>query len=680
VTQTDRPLVAYTLALALAAGLVLALFPLQALFPAHPLDTPLVGDGAVSAIGQRYFLAAPWAWPLLHVDGPGGADGIHIGLTDSIPLAMLLLKPFRAMLPPGFFVQTLWVALAWLLQPAAAVYALRGTGERRVLPCLAAALLAISLPSLLLRFGHMALCTHGAILVSLGLYLRLCRPGAAPRLWTAGAVLMLLCLLVHPYILLMAAAVLGAVPLTLLLRRDRRWPGAGLRFGASFALVVGAAKLLGYGGTQPAPGFGYYSMNLFGPFVPSFSTLFGDRAPDATGGQVFEGMQYLGAGLLLLLAIAGPVALRRRYALGQHAGLIAVLVALTAFSLSADIYAGHHLLLHAGGVPAAVAQFRSTGRFFWPVAYAGMIAGVVAVAAGGSRPRLAYAVLAVCCVLQLDDTAGLRRRVAQQAAGDAWAIDAPALVPVFAAHTHLTLWPSFGCGATAESPVDMQVLLIASRTLMPTNTMFSARERSAAECGGTASLARPLEAGELRVIHRRVADAWAVPDAERHCRLSGEVTLCSLDDGALQRLTALPLETLALNRPQPLPSLVAEHLLRTGWSQPEPVGTWTEGDEAVLRFRQPLDGRPHRIRLDGMTVAPTPGGTQAIALSAGDAQVTSANGGDMTPATLTVKLPSDRDTVTLTLHIAHPIRPADRGMGADERRLGFMLKQVTLEE
>lgn len=172
---------AYPAALVLGLAYAAWLFPLHGLWPHIPLQVPLIGDEAVSAVGQRYFLAAPWAWPPL--DAPRLADpgGTNIALTDSIPLAMLLLKPFRSVLPPGFFIETGWVALVWVLQPVAAIYALRGAGERRALPVLAVAVLSVSMPTLLARYGHMALCTHAAILAALGAYLRL---AAGPCRWT----------------------------------------------------------------------------------------------------------------------------------------------------------------------------------------------------------------------------------------------------------------------------------------------------------------------------------------------------------------------------------------------------------------------------------------------------------------------------------------------------------------
>ena len=51
----------------------------------------------------------------------------------------------------------------------------RSAAERRLLPNLAVALIAASIPTLLLRHFHPALCSHFLILIALGLYFRITR-------------------------------------------------------------------------------------------------------------------------------------------------------------------------------------------------------------------------------------------------------------------------------------------------------------------------------------------------------------------------------------------------------------------------------------------------------------------------------------------------------------------------
>lgn len=524
-------LTAYAVALALGALFVACLFPGAALFPADFRAIAQWGDRAQGMVAQRYFLAAPWEWPPLRVEA---LAGVNVALTDSLPLALLALKPFRAWLPPGFYLQDLWIALAWLLQPAAAVYALRGAGVRGWPGTLAVAALSL-LPTLLARFGHTALCTHALILLAMGLYLRLVRTG---RGWWACAPLLLASLLVHPYLLAMVAAVLLAGPLSLLLAGRRWWPAA-----ASLALALAgtgvAAAVLGFGGTATPPGYGVFSMNLLAPLVPSRTALFPDMGFDATGGQAGEGYQYLGAGLLALGAVAAVLTAMGRGGIGwrRHRGLLLVLLGLTLFAASGTAYVGPYRVLHIEGVPAFVQQFRVTGRFFWPVAYA-LLVGAVAVVARGLPARAAAPVLLAAVALQAADMPRHWTNVRSWLEPQPWVVDAPALSAVIAAHDRVTLWPTFQCGVDGGDTRFMQVLLLASNTAPPANTMYVARSQPVLACDAAAVLGQPWRPHELRLILPPAASdtRLLVPDGDRLCRRLGELLLCSRDDPAVLAL------------------------------------------------------------------------------------------------------------------------------------------------
>ncbi len=269
-----KSLLAYAAALAIGALFVVPLFPMAVLFPADFRGVAQWGDRAQGMVAQRYFLASPWGWPPLNV---GALAGVNVALTDSLPLALLVLKPFRAWLPPGFYLQEAWVALVWLLQPAAAVYALSGAGVQGWPGTLAVAALSL-LPTLLVRFGHTALCTHALILLAIGLYLRLVRTG---RGWWACVPLMLASLLVHPYLMAMVAAVLLAGPLSLLLAGQRWWPAAAW-LALALAGTGAAAVALGFGGTATPLGYGLFSMNLLAPLAPRRASLFPDMATNTS--------------------------------------------------------------------------------------------------------------------------------------------------------------------------------------------------------------------------------------------------------------------------------------------------------------------------------------------------------------------------------------------------------------
>ena len=662
---------------ALACGLAYAVWLLswQSIFPAAPLHLAALGDEATSITGQRYFLAAPWAWPLLHTPLLAAPAGTNVALTDSIPLALLVTKPFRAWLDPGASVAQAWLALVLALQPAAAVFALRQTGERRLLPALAVAILAISLPTLLHRYGHKALCTHAAILLAIGLYLRLV---SGRRGWPAAIGLMAACVLIHPYILALVVAILGAVPLTLLLRGDRGWRRAVSLFLAGVAGCGVLAWVLGFGGSRPAFGFGYYSMNLLGPFLPTGSTLFPELAFDATGGQAWEGLQYLGAGVLVLSLAAAVQALRGRAGRWwRHAGLLLVLVGLGVFALSNRVYAGPYHLFDWPRVPAVVEQFRATARFFWPLAYVIVVAGV-AVVARSFPPRAAVVLLTGVVLLQWVDTSRLRGELRHHArVGDPWEIDAPALRPVFAAHRQLTLWPSFACGAMADHAAEVQTILLASETLMRTNTVATARDWGDPVCDTAQILGQPLAAGELRVM-TRPADAWMVPNATGSCARDGALVLCSANTAALAALPPFGPQALPLDRAVGFPDPAFVQILGPGWSQPDSGGAWTEGARAILDVAH---SNATSLTLDVVGLAPTAGGVQEVNLWLNGHALPGWHLPDLTPSQMSIPLPNDgANSVHLEFQVAHPTRPLDRGMSADARSLGVLLRSIRMND
>lgn len=369
---------------------------------------PPQGDIAQHIVGQRYFLADAWRWSVFHVPGLFAPEGTNIAFVDAIPLLAVPLKLAAPLLPPAFHGIGFWFPIAWLLQPAAAVWCLRGAGERRLLPALAVALATASMPVWWDRFVHAALCGQFLILLALGLYLRLVAPNGRDR-WAAAALLLVMSLLVHPYLAFMVAALLAAAPLTLALRQDRRWRSAALGVAACTALLLGAMALLGYLGAKGGTGFGIYAMDLLSPFWPAGSALFPFELPrlDASGGPGDEGYNYLGAGVLLGLAAATLRLGHLKDMIRRHLGLVLVPLSLTLLALSQRLAVGGVVLFDLGHVPVWLANLRSTGRFFWPVAYVALV-GSLLLAARHPNARVAAALVTAVAVLQFTDTAGSR--------------------------------------------------------------------------------------------------------------------------------------------------------------------------------------------------------------------------------------------------------------------------------
>jgi hypothetical protein len=504
--------------------------PLDVLFPVAGAPWRPVGDAAQHAIAQRYLIADAWRWPPTFAANLNNQEGgINTAFADSIPALALLLKALRAALPEGFHGVGLFYGLAWLLQPVAAVWALRGAGERRLLPAIGIALAAASMPAWIGRFGHAALCGHFLLLAGLGFYLRLVR---APSAWLwAGAVgLQVLALLVHPYLALMTLALLGAVPATRLLRGEAFLRPA-LLAGLGAAAVGGVMAAFGYLGAAGEGGFGQFAMNLLSPVWPAGSGLIGwpwSPQLDATGHGGWEGYNWLGLGLLLGL-VAGVAArpLEALALLRRHAGLAMVLVLLTALAVSHKVGFGSRIVLDLGQAPAALEQFRASGRFFWPVAYALLVGAMVLLA------RAAPLLCLLAGLVQFADAAPLRAAFAAWAGQrQPWTVQAPALREALSGSAALTLLPSWPCvdhrtGGETFATL-LEVLSLASERAVPASTMYVARWREPPRCRDRELAAAPLAPGELRLIlpSAQAALAPLVPGAATRCAPVGALTAC----------------------------------------------------------------------------------------------------------------------------------------------------------
>jgi hypothetical protein len=128
--RLSRPtVIAYAAALLLGALLALWLFPGGFLVPAAGAPWRPVGDAAQHMVAQRYLIADAWRWPpTLAANLNTQEGGLNTAFADSIPALALALKALRGLLPEGFHGVGLFYGLAWLLQPVAAVWALRGAG------------------------------------------------------------------------------------------------------------------------------------------------------------------------------------------------------------------------------------------------------------------------------------------------------------------------------------------------------------------------------------------------------------------------------------------------------------------------------------------------------------------------------------------------------------------------
>jgi hypothetical protein len=441
-------------------------------------------DWPIHFFGWHFFRSEPWQWPPGLIQTYYAPLGTAIGFTDSIPLAAFLLKPLASWLPPVFQYIGLWLLACFALQGAFGAWLIAQWTPRPALQAVGATLFVL-MPALLVRIGHPALCTHWLLLWALVIAAR--APAARPRVWEWTSI-GLIAGLVHPYLAVMVLALLAGVAAT---ASPLPWRGRLRALAGSAAATLGGwwmSGLFSVAGAEAlaTEGLGHYSMNLLGPVTPAGWSLFLPDIPRATPGQDFEGFQYLGLGVLALLALA--VGLHWRRATGERplvvgGPVVAAAVLMAACSLSPKVTAASAVLVDlTGPLTEHFAVFRATGRFFWPLAYL-VVAWSIASVVRWWPHRLAWGVLVSVVTLQALDLHGAheeRRRTARDPAFYEWShtMRSPAWSRILPHYAHLVLYPPPQCG---PSPVPYEpAALLAGRHGLTLNAGVVARPDAAA--------------------------------------------------------------------------------------------------------------------------------------------------------------------------------------------------------
>jgi hypothetical protein len=683
--RKHQGLPAYAIALALGLYLAGTTFSPHLLFRGAVPDVLLYGDTGKDVVGQRAYFADGWHWPLLRTTLLNWPAGVSIAMTDSIPLIALPLKLIAALLPKDFSAVYKWLALAYVLQPVAAVFALRSAGERRLVPAIAIAVFSISIPTFFYRHGHIALSSHFLLLLAIGVYFRLVRglPGAR----SLTLILLPASLLIHPYMALMVFALLLAAPLTLALRRDRRTAAAGASVAWGFSIAALCYVVLDYQGIPPDGGFGLASMNAISPVFPTFSSLVpGLPMIDATGGQ-YEGYQYLGLGLIALLlscVLAACLSTRTAF-LRDHWGLVLCCTALTLLALSNRVYVGAHKVLDLGEVPAFMHQIRASGRLFWVVAYVMLVGSVVVI--GRLLPRAAAAcILTALAALQFADTRGMRQGVRGLMHGGAaqpLVLDPVRVEALLAHHRRMVLYPVFGCGANWADREFSQLLLAAPRNHVAVNTEDLARFPTDPDCDPSRTATAPPSPGELRVFLPQAAQAapFSMPDGPSLCRKFGRVAVCTLQTALLAGLPAVVPAAVKLNSGYALNAAQINQMLGSGWSTSDPVGTWTDAGTAYLVVQLPdVKGADLHFSLTGHGFTGRLDVPQPVAVFANGHKLADWNVSSSADVTLDATIPVaylGSGPLVLRFDLGKPTRPCDvPGWNGDTRRLGMFVQRV----
>ena len=396
--------VGWLIALVLTALYIGWLFPADFIGGAHAYWSAQNQDITQYLAGFETYLREPWHWPLWRIESLNWPFGTLTTFVDAIPLYAAVLKALAPQNwsnpnPFGY-----WIALCLLLQATGAWWVLREAQIRSWMALLTLTIILISFPAWLYRMGHISLLSHWLIVFAFALILRGERAKHFPAWsWTA---LLICALFINIYLFCMVALLCAAPALHRALIKPL---GPFLIWLAATVVLTGVCI---WACMWPLPaatgqvdfGFGVYSLNLLSPFVGGqwFSQI-----PNAfSAEQHFEGFNYLGFGLMLLIALAACVKIVQlvlrcarlnvsatiSMLASTNIFLLALLLLMTLYAFSNQLYWGTHLISQ-WNVPIwaqkITGQLRASGRFFWPVGYALAIYSVIVIARTfGTRNRV----------------------------------------------------------------------------------------------------------------------------------------------------------------------------------------------------------------------------------------------------------------------------------------------------
>jgi hypothetical protein len=461
-------------------GLFLALFH-PAILDVHNVGWLLQGtDNGENALGLQAWLndaARGWSLRTTLLNAP---EGVTLLFTDSNPLLALLVRPIAAVLGPGVQFVGLWYLLCLCLQSVFARALLKPFARSTMELWLGVALLMM-LPTLFARYVHANLFAHWILLWALWIFVE---PRRA-RDWRWWIGILGVAALVHSYLLFMVAAIWATAVCKALLKRGDRLRVIGC---AVLAVIVVALILRwhavggDFGNTRSYGLYGLPLDALWNPGLQGFSTLV--PAIPARASREMEGFQYLGAGLLALVALSPLIVARTsgdaayRVLVRQLAWLAPAYVVLVALAVTHQIdFAGSTIVtlpLSTGAI-ALLDPIRASGRLFWPVAYTIVLLAIVS--AYRLSMQRATLLLGVVLAVQLCDLAGMIRTVRAQTAQ-------PPGRPTYAV-TRDPRWPAAIAGArdVVIMPTDVRTALdlyqeIAWRAVLagrPVRDVYAAR-------------------------------------------------------------------------------------------------------------------------------------------------------------------------------------------------------------
>ena len=356
----------------IGAVFFLALFGWKVLEPTNVQWLLNQGDLNQHYIGWLFFRNSDWSFPLGAIHSLAFPQGISLTFTDSIPAMGIIFKIFAPILPGQFQYFGMWGIFSYILVGlfgGLIVYKL----TRNTWYSIVSSLFFLASPILLNRmFQHTALASQWVILLGIFALISINAKTSIKKFLIVWSIILSLSAVIHPYFIPMNAALLliSATLSHTSVRSSLMKVIIPLFVAVILFWIIG-----GFMVTSVADGsLGDFPLNLNSLVNPMGWSYFLRDLPSTLGS--YEGLAYLGAGVLLLVpsAVIGVFFRHkelRGYSRWQYVIAGAILFGLFLASLSPSITFNKEQLIiplpHM--IESAWSIFRATGRLFWPIYY-----------------------------------------------------------------------------------------------------------------------------------------------------------------------------------------------------------------------------------------------------------------------------------------------------------------------
>lgn len=361
------------------------------------------GDLSQHYLGWMAYRASSWHFPIGMVDTLAYPYHTSIIFTDSIPIFALIFKLLSPVLPADFQYFGLWGICCFILQGLCAGRIISHKSDNKIITVLASAMFLITPVMIWRMYAHTALAGQWIILYALDMVFNPDKYQSKKKNYITIAIVGLLSASIHLYFALMNGIVLAGYIIICLLREKRvkRSVFSLMTYLASVAFAVWIFGGLDSGMSAQNGGLGIYSFNLNNFVNPQGWSKILKDLPLYGNGQ-YEGFAYLGAGVVLLIVLAGYSCLinKSNFEVTVKNNKVKIIAIFFVWVMSVIVALSPVVSLGDKAVELKVPQivtkmwsvFRATGRIAWVAVYVLVFLGLIGLLRSGKK---------VCVVLSL---------------------------------------------------------------------------------------------------------------------------------------------------------------------------------------------------------------------------------------------------------------------------------------